>query len=260
MDPTRATCADRFLPESAAVAAALGPGSLGLVEVTGSTNADLAAHARAGETGGAVLVADHQTAGRGRLDRTWVDEAGVDLLVSLRLPTTPDEAAAVVAAVGAAARAAADAHCPVPVRAKWPNDLVVDEGAAPGKLAGVLAEFVNGDQPCVVVGVGINIGSADRPPGSTSIASCGGDVSRDRLLAGFLRALPDRLADPAAVTAETRANSATLGSRVRVQLPDGAEIVGTATDITAAGHLVVLDDERTHHTVSTGDVIHLRPA
>lgn len=260
MDPTRATCADRFLPESAAVATALGPGTLGLVEVTGSTNADLAAEARAGETGGAVLVADHQTAGRGRLDRTWVDEPGADLLVSLRLPTTLDAASAVVAAVAASAREAADAHCSVPVRAKWPNDLVVDEGVAAGKLAGVLAELVNGDNPCVVVGIGINIGPADRPPGSTSIAACGGDASRDRLLARLLRGIPERLADPAAVAVEMRANSATLGARVRIELPHGAEIVGVATDITAAGHLVVRDDEGTLHTVGTGDVVHLRRA
>ncbi|MDW3217957.1 MAG: biotin--[acetyl-CoA-carboxylase] ligase [Acidimicrobiales bacterium] len=260
MDPTRATCADRFLPESAAVAAALGPGPLGHVEVTGSTNADLAAEARAGDGGGAVLVADHQTAGRGRLDRTWVDEPGSALLVSLRVPTTPAAAAAVVAAVGAAARAAADGHCPDAVRAKWPNDLVVEDGAAPGKLAGVLAEFVDGDRPCVIVGVGINVGPAARPPGATSIAACGGAVTRDALLADLLRELPARLADPMAVAAEMRSNSATLGSRVRVELPDGADLVGSATDITAEGHLVVLGDDGASHTVATGDVIHLRPA
>lgn len=260
MNPSRATSAERFLPLSAEVAAALGPGPLGHVTETGSTNTDLAAEARAGERGGAVLVADHQTAGRGRLDRSWDDDPAAALLVSLRIPAAHDDANRVVAAVGAAARAAATDLCTVPVLAKWPNDLVVVEGDAPGKLAGVLAEFVAGDPSAVVVGVGINIVPIGRHPGSTSIVACGGPNDRDALLAGLLRHLAERMADPARVIDETRTHSATLHARVRVELPGDTQLLGTATALLDDGRLEVTTDDGVRHAVGAGDVVHLRPA
>ena len=140
-----ATSAGDPFAASSRVANATGLGPLRHVEVTGSTNVDLAAEARDGNFGPAVLVADHQSAGRGRLGREWDDDPGNALLVSIRVPAARSGVGGVggvVAAVGAAARLAADQLTTSTVLTKWPNDLVVEDGAAPGKLGGVLAEYV----------------------------------------------------------------------------------------------------------------------
>jgi BirA family biotin operon repressor/biotin-[acetyl-CoA-carboxylase] ligase len=258
MDPSDATSAARFLPLSAGVARELGPGPLDHVATTGSTNEDLASAARAGDGSGAVLVTDHQTAGKGRLGRRWEDVPGDSLLVSLRVPVPPDRAAAAVRALAAAARAAVDERCDPPVLAKWPNDLVVLDGAGAGKLAGVLAEFVDGPMPCVVIGIGINLRSADRGLGATSVVQCGGPDDRDGLLADILRGFARRLEDDAAVLEELRTHSATLGSPVRVELPDSTELRGTATELADDGSLVVTAADGSRHVVGVGDVIHLR--
>ncbi|MEZ5243848.1 MAG: biotin--[acetyl-CoA-carboxylase] ligase [Acidimicrobiales bacterium] len=260
MDPSDATSADGFLPLSSATAKAVGPGPLRHVASTGSTNTDLADEARAGDSSGTVLVTDHQTAGRGRLDRVWEDVPGDALLVSFRIPTPATGAGGVVRALGAAARAAVDGLCRDRVLAKWPNDLVVVDGAAPGKLAGLLAEFVGGDTPCVVVGIGINIRPVADLPGATSMVECGGPDDRDRVLAALLEELGPRLADGSGVLDDLRTHSATIGSRVRVEMPDGIELRGDAVDLTADGELVVQSDDGVDHVVSTGDVVHLRSA
>ena len=262
MDPSGATSAARFLPMGAAAAEAAGLGPLRHLAVTGSTNADLVDEARAGHAGAAVLVADHQTAGRGRLDRTWDDTAGNALLVSVRLPVRsdearPDGAGAAVRALGAAGRAAADGMCRDRVLTKWPNDLVVVDGPAPGKLAGVLAAFVDGATPSVVVGIGVNVRSAPTPL-ATSIVECGGPDDRDALLAALLSELSVRLADESGVIDELRRHSATVGSRVRAELPGGAVLVGGAVDRTDDGELIVRDDEGRDQVVTAGDVVHLR--
>ncbi|MEM7140529.1 MAG: biotin--[acetyl-CoA-carboxylase] ligase [Actinomycetota bacterium] len=260
MDDPRATSAARFLPSSSAVAAAVGPGPLLHVVETGSTNRDLVDEARAGVVDPVVLVADHQTAGRGRLDRRWEAEPGAGLLMSVRVPIAQQQANSVVQGVGAAARAAADSICRVPVLAKWPNDLVVTDGAAPGKLAGVLGEFVDGPTTCVVVGIGINISPVPGQSGATSIEQCGGAADRDRLLAALLEELASRLDDPSRLVEEQRIHSATLGTRVRAELPGGRVLSGTASDLDDAGSLLLVDDDGATHVVTTGDVIHLRPA
>ena len=131
------------LPLSREAARRAGLGPLRHVVETGSTNRDLAAEARRGEVGAGLLVADRQTAGRGRLDRRWRDAPGRSLLASFRLPSLASEPFGPTAAVTAAARAAAAALLPVPVLSKWPNDLVIDDRPAPGKLAGVLSELVD---------------------------------------------------------------------------------------------------------------------
>ncbi|MFT5204293.1 MAG: BirA family biotin operon repressor/biotin-[acetyl-CoA-carboxylase] ligase [Candidatus Aldehydirespiratoraceae bacterium] len=260
MNDELATSAHRFLPLSVEVAGVLGPGPLRHVTETGSTNADLVDEARAGNGSGAVLVADHQTAGRGRLDRVWEDNAGSSLLVSLRIPAQQNEAADRVRAVGVASRAAVASLCSSTVLAKWPNDLVVVDGAAPGKLSGLLAEFVDGAMPCVVVGVGINIAPIPSQSGASSVVEAGGPADRDLVLAALLRELAVRVDDPGAVLDELRSTSATLHQRVRVDLPGDRSIEGTATAITDTGALVVVDDANNSHTVDVGDVIHLRPA
>ena len=234
------------------------------MEVTGSTNLDLAAEARAGSSA-AVLVADHQSAGRGRLGRQWDDDRGDALLVSILLPAGPDSVAGVVAAAGAAARRAADQLATSTVLTKWPNDLVVLDGPAPGKLGGLLAEYIPEPNGSVVVGVGINVRAIKRQPTATSMAECGmvqrGSLSdRDRLLSSLLAELASRLADPGSVFEELRDNSATLGTRVRVELAGDRFVVGEATGLDDQGRLLVRGDDATTTTITTGDVIHLRPA
>jgi len=264
-DPSPPPVSAHPLPRSAASATAAGLGPLRHVATTGSTNTDLADEARSGDPSACVLVADHQTAGRGRLDRTWTDTPGRSLLVSVRFPLPPDpqDAAAYrVAAVGAGIRAGADAQTRWPVLVKWPNDLVVDDGPAPGKLAGVLAELVLGATPAVVVGFGVNLAPVPDEPRATSLAECGavgdGADPRDAVLATMLSAIGERLDDPVRVRSELVAHSATLGRRVRVARIDAAPLEGIASSLTPEGHLEVVGDDGGHEIVTVGDVESLR--
>ena len=254
-----ATSGSGELAASAAAASAAGLGVLRHVESTGSTNTDLVLEARAGDVAPCVLVADHQHAGRGRLDRVWDDRPGGTLLVSLRLPVPLARAHETVAAVGVGARAAADALLPVRVALKWPNDLVVVDGPRPGKLAGVLAEFVDQGPGVVVVGLGCNLETVPTQPSSTSAVACGATLDRDTLLAAVLTAVGERLAVPEVVADELRRHSATIGSRVRVEVAGADPLVGSAVDVRDDGRLVVVDDHGVEHVIATGDVVRLRP-
>ncbi len=250
------------------------------VATTGSTNADLPVLvAERGPTAGPpaplVLVADHQTAGRGRLDRTWEAEPGASLLVSIGLggADLPAERLTLLpAAVGAAA---ADACAGT--RLKWPNDLVAPGSGPDGtdlKLGGVLSELVEveGVGPFVVVGLGVNLDAASVPAELADVATSldrvlGGPVDREVLLVDLLVGLDERWlplvepasADPGEFLAAYRARSATIGRRVRVDLGHSV-LVGTAVDVAADGALVLEDDQRVRRAVSLGDVVHLRPA
>ena len=262
----RSRSAWKHLPLSCAASRRAGLGELRHTVATGSTNDDLAREARLGDRSPAVLIADHQTAGKGRLGRRWSDAATgphaaeASLLVSFRLVAPVAAAFDRTAAVSAAALAAASgtlAGGGAVVRAKWPNDLLIDSRDASGKVAGVLSEIVDGDPPLVVVGLGLNIAEAPGVPGAVSLASAGGVASRDELLAWMIGRLPGYLADPRRARAELRAASATLGSAVRVQCTDGTSVVGTAVDIDGTGRLVVAGEEG-EVLIDAGDVFHLR--
>jgi BirA family transcriptional regulator, biotin operon repressor / biotin---[acetyl-CoA-carboxylase] ligase len=216
--------------------------AVSVVDETGSTNADLLAAAAAGAPHRTVLAARHQTAGRGRLDRTWEAPAGSNLLVSVLLREVPDRPHELTQRVALAAAQAAHDVAGADVVLKWPNDLLVGEA----KLAGILAQATAG---AVVVGLGMNVGWA--PPGA---ARLGDDV--DPL--DVLRALLVRYdALPAEIAAEYRRRLATIGSEVRVELPAGT-VVGRAVDVDVDGRLVVVDDHRRTHRFATGDVVHVR--
>lgn len=254
------------LPLSSGAARRAGLGELRHVVSTGSTNDDLAQEARLGDRSAAVLVADHQTAGRGRQGRRWSDVATgpqgseASLLVSFRLAAPVPDAFDRVAAVSAAALAATSGTLPdlgAAVRAKWPNDLLIESGEASGKLAGVLSEIVDGDPPLVVVGLGLNVTAAPPEPGAVSLAQAGGTATRDEILASLIDALPGYLADPGRAREDLRAASATLGREVRVQRTDGTSIVGTAVDIDGSGRLVVAGASG-EVAIDAGDVFHLR--
>ena len=258
MSDTHATPpTDRFV-DARAASLRFGLGELRHVSTTGSTNADLAREARGGQADRAVLVADHQTAGRGRLGREWEDDPECALLVSFRFPASVEDAPAMVMAVGIAARAALDSLLEPSVLAKWPNDLVVVDGPAPGKLAGVLGEFVGGESAVVVVGIGVNIHPIKRQAEATSVQECGGPAEREVVLAALIDELPARLSNLRSLVEELRESSATLGTRVLVKLPGDVSIEGHAAALTDAGHLVVQLDDGTTTVVATGDVVQLR--
>lgn len=243
------------------------------VASTGSTNTDLVALARAGAPEGVVLVADHQTAGRGRLGRTWSAPPGSSLLTSvLCRPGLPlRRAHLVTVAAGLAALDAVEVVAGSRPALKWPNDVVVEAGGATRKLAGLLAEAVieGGSLAGIVVGMGMNVRAlADRPDElratATSVEEVAGrPVAVDEVLAAWLAAFEGRygvlVADGGdlATAVDHRSACATLGRRVAVQL--AAETVeGDAVDVDDDGHLVV-EVDGARRAFPVGDVVHLRP-
>jgi BirA family biotin operon repressor/biotin-[acetyl-CoA-carboxylase] ligase len=240
------------------------------VAETSSTNSDLLAEALAGGPHGLVLVADHQRGGRGRQGRTWSAPPGSGLLCSVLLrPQPAPDGATVLAgaswAVGLAARRACSEAAGVTPDLKWPNDLMI----GPRKLAGVLAETAieSGAVTAVVVGLGLNVAWTAPPPPEvaaraiTLAEAAGHPVFRDAVLAAYLAALAplERLwrEEPMRLLTTYRAELATLGTRVRVELADGT-LVGVARDVTERGALVVRGDDRRDHVLHAGDVVHLR--
>ena len=231
------------------------------VEETGSTNADLMAEGLSGAPDRSVLRADFQSAGRGRLDRTWEAPRGVNLLVSILFREVPERVHVLTQVVALAARRVAAETCGVDVVLKWPNDLLIGTE----KVAGILAQAAPVDGagriPFVVVGIGCNLAWA--PEGAASLASAGwtNAVTPAQYLDAMLPEI-DRLLvmDDERMHAEYLARLATVGSRVRVQMPAGEDIVGRAMSVEPDGRLVVLDECAVTHRIDTADVVHLRPA
>lgn len=242
-------------------------GTVRVFDELGSTNTAVMEEALAGAREGLVVVADHQTAGRGRLGRTWSAEPGTALLVSVLLrPRLPvEEMAVVLMAAGLAACDGVEAAAGFRPGLKWPNDLVVGDR----KLAGLLAESTGGGEPGVVLGLGVNVSAGAYPAElageATSCAErAGRPVDRGELLVALLAALESRYATALAPDGrkETldayRADSATLGRRVRVDLTAGPSLEGEASGVAVDGRLVVVDDGGAEHLVHVGDVKHLR--
>jgi len=265
-------------------------GDVRRVSTTGSTNTDVMALARDGEPEGLVLVADHQSAGRGRAGRSWTAPPGASLLCTVLLRPPAPVAPLVTFALAVAAAEAVEQLTGVRAGLKWPNDLVIEDVAADGsvrtrKLAGILAEAewpagshiaagyrepAPHERATVAAGIGLNVAWPDELPDDlVDIAVALNHVSdaavtRDVLLDVLLDRLEVRygaLAQGRAeeVLEEWRARSATLGREVRIDLGAG-DVVGTAVDVTDDGHLVVEPPEGGRRTIAVGDVVHLRPA
>ena len=216
-----------------------------IVDETGSTNDDLLAAAAAGAADHSVLMARHQTAGRGRLDRRWAAPAGSNLLVSLLFRDVPEHPHQLTQRVALAAVEGCYEVAGVSPALKWPNDLLLDGG----KLAGVLAQSGGTGPAYVVVGIGLNVGWA--PDGAARLGDgYDPEVVLDRMLAAYDRLPPD-------ITDMYRASLATIGQSVRVELA-GSAVFGRALDVSSDGRLVVLDECGITHRFDTGDVIHLR--
>lgn len=234
-------------------------------ESTGSTNADL--RALAGERPHlAIVLTDDQTAGRGRLDRSWIAPAGSSLAISVllrELPTAMGARGWIPLAAGVAmADAVAEQLPDRTVAVKWPNDVLVDGR----KICGILAEATS---DAVVVGSGVNTAmtAAQLPvPTATSFAVLGVDADPDRLIAGYVARLADLLAaltaaDDAVASglhAQATERCGTLGLDVTVSLPGEQVLEGTATALDVEGRLVVVS-AGVEHSISAGDVVHVRP-
>ena len=241
---------------------------LDVVAETGSTNADLIARANAGEDiDGAVLIAEHQTAGRGRQGRSWLDAPGAQLAMSVGIGVAdvPTERwgwlplATGVSIVETVARFGGD------VALKWPNDVL----AQGRKLAGILAE-VAAVQRAIVVGIGLNVTLRHdeiATPQAISLSDIGVDVpSRAEVANVLLGVLGDRVRDWRAsggadsqLAAKYREACSTLGALVRVELPGAKHIIGVARDVDQQGRLCI-DCDGEEVVLAAGDVIHLRPA
>jgi BirA family biotin operon repressor/biotin-[acetyl-CoA-carboxylase] ligase len=259
---------------------------------TGSTNADAAEAARSGAPEGLVVIAERQTAGRGRRGRSWESPARAGIAVSVLLrpgvavpdrdwPAVPAARhgwlplLAGVALVETVSRLA-ELRCAL----KWPNDLLVwprppsSEGEA--KCAGILAEGVTtgGEEPAVVLGIGLNVTLRSdelpvNPTGlpATSLRLAGAATTdRDPLLRELLRGVERWYGRWRAAGGDARGcglheayvrNCATLGRRVRVLVPAGNDVVGVATGIDVDGQLV-LDTAAGERRLAAGDVLHLR--
>lgn len=241
-----------------------------MIMSTESTNADVVALARAGAPGYSCVVAEEQTAGRGRLDRQWVSPRSGGVWMSVLVPMDRCDRARwtwLPLLTGLAARDAVVKLTGAAVHLKWPNDLVVDEMLTDGtcalrKVGGVLSEQVAG-MDVAIVGVGINVAlSVDELPTleSTSLLLQGVDVAREDLVAQILIELQRRVDQLCGgdhhLEEDYRAACTSFGREVRVALPGGDELRGTAKDVDADGALVVNTPEGNHRTVTAGDVIH----
>ena len=233
-------------------------------EVT-STNDLALEQARAGVGPGLVVVADRQTAGRGRAGRGWEDGANAAAsLLATATVAAPATGAALVPLAAGLAVVDASRSVDVDVTLKWPNDVLV----ADRKCAGILVErhtVASGDVLLVGIGIDVDWRGAERYGPSadwTSLAEeAGRDVDRGELLAGLLESLaswlPVEADDRDRLLAAYRRHCSTLGRDVEVTAPGGAPVSGHAVDVDAEGRLLV-DTNRERIAVSAGDVVHLR--
>lgn len=256
--------------------------------------------AQGGVPPGVIVVADHQTAGRGRRGRTWHDGSGDgtarSLLVSVVLPVPEREATLTPLAVGLAVGDALRRAGTTPTL-KWPNDVLLIErpaGVAPGgvtgatpdaapdgvatsrtlataKCAGILVDrHTIGGGEALIVGVGIDLDwrgvdrGADQAAWTSVAEATGGDVDRGDVLADLLRGLSVWTrsvgTDPARTLLSYRDNCATVGRDVAVTFPDGERLEGRAIDLDREGRLIVDAPAVGQVAITAGDVEHVRPS
>lgn len=251
-----------------AITGAPGPWrQIDIVEETGSTNADLLARASTGkDIDGAVLLAEYQTAGRGRHGRSWVAPPRTQIAVSVgvRVAEIPTLSWGwLPLTTGIAVVEAIQRTTSVSAGLKWPNDVLADGK----KLAGILAEVAS-PQPVVVIGLGLNIDLRDSElpvPEATSLALLGAtEIDRNALAIEVLSNLGNRieswrraLGSVPALSDEYRQHSVTLGKQVMARLPGDKQITGTARAIDDFGRLCIDTGDETV-TVTAGDIVHLR--
>lgn len=244
-----------------------------VVTESASTNADLVAAIRRDRSPwphAAVLVADYQTAGRGRIQRTWVTPPGTALTMSVVMDTARcgDGSTGWVPLVVGHAVSTVVRELGVDAGLKWPNDVVVRTGGdLPGwgpwrKCAGILCELVP-EAGVVVAGIGINVAMTDDDipvASATSLALSGAaPVTRDvlavRVVEEIERAL-ERWRDGglASIARDVHGSCVSLGQQVSVSRPGQGDVAGMAQSLDADGALVVVDDHGARHRIHAGDV------
>ena len=231
-----------------------------VVSTTGSTHADLGARARSGEREGAVLVSMEQTAGRGRLDRSWASPPGSSIAMSLLLrprPAFPQWGwLSILAGLAVSSALAEVAPNPKDVTLKWPNDVLIDDR----KVCGILSERVD---DAAVIGMGINTTLTDEQlpvPTATSLALEGSTADVTDVVGEVLQALERayrRWLDDDDLRFWFAQRCSTVGRRVRVQQSDTQGVDGLALGVDEWGRLLVRTSlgER---AFAAGDVLHLR--
>lgn len=265
---------DRPPLDSATLASALvRPGTwwraVSVVAETRSTNEDLVQSARDDAPEGTAIVADHQSSGRGRLDRVWEfpPRSGLALSMLVRPDAVPvGRWPWLPLLTGIAVYEAIRATTGVDSELKWPNDVLVGDR----KIAGILVERTETPTgPAAVVGVGLNVSltEAEIPtPNATSLAIEGASTldrsvvvrSLMRTFEPIYRAWAAAEGDPAEGMLESYVRRcSTVGRVVRVQLPDGSTFTGTAEAVNTDGQLVVADGA-SRRALSAGDVVHVR--
>jgi len=246
-----------------------------VVDESPSTNAVLVDRARSTDDDGVVLVAEHQTAGRGRLDRTWTTPARSGLTLSVLVRPTAVEPARwpwLPLMVGLVVAASLRDQAGVAAAVKWPNDVIVDDR----KVAGILVERVErvggaGRAPAAVVGIGLNVSLREDElpvPTATSLVLEQATMSdRSQLARALLRTF-ERLyggwlrtgGDPAQGLRAAYVHAcATIGRRVRVELVGGQVATGDAVGVDPLGRLLVRTAQG-EQAFGAGDVVHLRRA
>ncbi len=214
------------------------------------------------------VVAEEQTAGRGRLDRAWVSPEFGGLWMSVVIHNSevdPTRWMWLPLAAGLAARDAIAEESGVDVVVKWPNDVVLNASGGKGtlrKLGGVLSERLS-EIDAFIVGIGINVaitGEELPTPEASSLLVAGGRTDREALLTAVLVQLDARVSqwrsgDPLLEVDYLRA-CASIGRQVSARLPDGETVSGLAADIAPDGALVINTPDGKVHTITAGDVIH----
>ena len=200
---------------------------------------------------GDVIVAEYQSAGRGRLDRTFEAQPGSALLFSAYIEPRRhrDEWGFIPLLVGLSVAEVLG----IEFYTKWPNDILSDGG----KVGGILCE-VHGDG--IVIGIGLNVSMTEEelpvPTTSSILLTVGRAPDRNELLPAILKEIAFNLAEWESgedLIDDYLDSSATMGKRVSVQLPDGRKIEGVAAGISNNGELLLDSGE----VISVGDIIHL---
>jgi BirA family biotin operon repressor/biotin-[acetyl-CoA-carboxylase] ligase len=230
------------------------------LQETTSTNDEARKWARRGAPDGATVVADHQTAGRGRLGRTWHSPPGINLYLS-QIHRGPFEKPSLLPLLGAlATREAVQKHLPSDLTAaiKWPNDILVGEY----KIAGILSEL-SADVVIIGIGINVNMQATDfqgdlRHPATSLRMLFGNRQDRDAVLNTIL----DRLRhwheqyrkNTNQLTDTFGRHCITLGRKVTISLPDREPLAGTAVRLNTRGALIVEGPDGDTHCIEAGDV------
>lgn len=248
--------------------------SVRVVAETGSTNKDLAREALEGAPAGAVLIARHQTAGRGRQGRTWFDRPDSSLLMSMSIDVAPAVAPLLSLVTGTAVCRTVERVVGADVAAlKWPNDVLVPSRGE-RKLVGILSEVAKVGGPSnapqrlrAIVGMGMNINLAldDAPDDVASRAVdletlAGVTIDRAVLVDALLDAMDEAIDDLETSTTVAlqhyRAHCLTIGRSVRFDTASG-ELHGDAVDVGEDGSLTLRTADGEHHHLTAGDAHHV---